>query len=52
MTRRRKPLAFNTTMRNPGRMANFVSILSDYENQILTSDLIFRIEAQFIRQKI
>lgn len=52
MVKSRKPLAFNTTMRNPGRMANFVSILAKYEDRILTSDLIFEIEAQFIRQKI
>lgn len=52
MVERRKPLAFDTTMRNPRRMANFVSILSNYENQILTSDLIIKIEANFIQQKI
>lgn len=52
MGARRKPLAFNTTMRNPARMAQFVSILANYKNQKLTSDLIFEIEAQFIRQKV
>lgn len=52
MVKRRKPLALDTTMRNPQRMANFISILSKYEGKVLTSDLIFRIEAEFIREKI
>lgn len=52
MVNRRKPLAFDTTMRNPARMANFISILRMFEHQMLTSDLIFDIEAEFIRQKV
>lgn len=52
MAERRKPLAFDTTMRNPQRMASFVSIISKYENKKLTSSLILKIEALFIRQKI
>ena len=52
MVNRRKPLAFDTTMRNPARMANFISILRIFEHQTLTSDLIFDIEAEFIRQKV
>lgn len=52
MVDRRKPLAFDTTMRNPARMANFLSILRNFESRELTSDLIFDIEAEFIRQKV
>lgn len=52
MARSRKPLALDTTLRNPARMPKFASILSNYEDQVLDSDLIYKIEADFIRYHI
>lgn len=48
----RKPLSFSTTMRNPERIAGFISCLIPYENQILTSDLIHKIIGNVIRKKL
>ena len=39
----RKPLSFSTTMRNPDRIAGFLDCLLPYENMILTSDVIEKI---------
>ena len=47
----RKPIAFDTTLRNPYRIPDFLSIFKRYEGQILTSELIIKIEAELIRQK-
>ena len=43
MKAKRKPLSFSTTMRNPGRMAGFLNQMKPYENQILTSEIIYKI---------
>lgn len=47
----RKPIAFDTTLRNPYRIPDFISIFKQYEGKKLTSELIIRIEAELIRQK-
>ena len=47
----RKPIAFDTTLRNPYRIPDFISIFKQYEGEILTSELIIKIEAELIRQK-
>ncbi|MDT0736521.1 AlwI family type II restriction endonuclease [Staphylococcus chromogenes] len=48
----RKPISFDTTIRNPERLPYFLSILKEYEGQVLTYDLALEIEAQIIIQKI
>ncbi len=52
MPKRRKPIAFDTTLRNPERIAGFVSVLEKYENEFLNNDLAIEIEAEIIRQKL
>ena len=47
----RKPIAFDTTLRNPYRIPDFISIFKQYEGEVLTSELIIKIEAELIRQK-
>lgn len=47
----RKPIAFDTTLRNPYRIPDFISIFKQYEGEILTGELIIKIEAELIRQK-
>lgn len=47
----RKPIAFDTTLRNPYRIPDFISIFKQYEGELLTSELIIKIEAELIRQK-
>ncbi|KGQ38743.1 AlwI restriction endonuclease [Gallibacterium anatis] len=49
---RRKPISFDTTLRNPERIPQFISVLSEFENQLLTSEVALSIEAEIIRQKI
>ena len=52
MAIRRKPIALDTTIRNPQRIASFLSCIKPYEGQILTEDLILDIEADILRLKI
>lgn len=47
----RKPIAFDTTLRNPYRIPDFISIFKKYEGRVLTSELIIKIEAELICQK-
>lgn len=49
---RRKPISFDTTLRNPTRIPQFISILSQYEGKVLTSDIALELEADIIRKKI
>jgi AlwI restriction endonuclease. len=49
---RRKPISFDTTIRNPERLPPFLSILKEYEGKVLTYDLALEIEAWIIIQKI
>lgn len=47
-----KPLSFSTTMRNPARIANFLQVISVYEGQILTNDIIEEIAISLIQNKL
>lgn len=47
-----KPLSFSTTMRNPERIASFLSCMLEYENQNLTNDLIDKIVKKIIKKKL
>ena len=47
-----KPLSFSTTMRNPERIPGFLNCLKQFENQILTNELIHQIVKVVIYQKI
>lgn len=49
---KRKPLSFNTTLRNPERIAGFLSVLSKYENKILTDEVIKDICCEIISKKL
>ena len=49
---RRKPIALDTTLRNPERIASFLSCIKTYEGQILTHDLVLNIEADILRFKV
>lgn len=48
----RKPITLDTTLRNPERIASFLSIIKPYEGQMLTHELILDIEADILRFKI
>lgn len=48
----RKPISFDTTIRNPERLPQFLSILKKYEGKKLTYDLAIEIESWIIIQKI
>lgn len=52
MKAKRKPLSFSTTMRNPDRIAGFLNQLLPYENQILTSKVIYKIIHNVIKNKL
>jgi hypothetical protein len=34
-----KPLLFTTTMRNPERLKNFLTVLAEYDGKILTNEI-------------
>lgn len=48
----RKPLSFSTTMRNPNRIVSFLNCLLPYENQILTHEVIMKVIANAIKEKL
>lgn len=50
--RRRKPISFDTTLRNPTRIPQFISILSKFEGQIINDKVALELEGEIIRQKI
>lgn len=50
--RKRKPLSFSTTLRNPERIAAFLDILSMFEGQILTNQVIDNICCQIFIKKL
>lgn len=54
MPRRReaeyKPLLFTTTMRNPERLKDFLSILYQYDGEILTNDIIDKVAKELIKE--
>lgn len=47
-----KPLSFSTTMRNPERIAKFLSCLTSFENKTLTNELIDDIVFKIIKNKL
>ena len=47
----RKPIAFDTTLRNPYRIPGFIKLFSEYEGKVLTHDVIIKIEARLIQEK-
>ena len=51
-TRRRKPISFDTTLRNPSRIPQFISVLKLFEGEKINDDIALQIEAEIIRQKI
>lgn len=52
MPNRRKPISFDTTLRNPERIPQFISILSRDEGRIVDDELAIRLEAEIINSKI
>lgn len=47
-----KPLSFSTTMRNPARIASFLQVISVYEGQILTNEIIEEVAIALIQNKL
>lgn len=52
MADRRKPISFNTTLRNPERIPQFLSLLLQYEGQRMTDEVALELEAKIIIHKI
>lgn len=52
MAKQRKPISFDTTLRNPSRIPQFISILSAFEGRQLDSETALEIEAEIIRWKV
>lgn len=50
--RRRKPISFDTTLRNPGRIPQFISILKKFEGKEIDDEIALALEGEIIRQKI
>ena len=46
-----KPLSFSTTMRNPARIAGFLSVLTPFENRNLTHKIIMQVVSRLIETK-
>lgn len=49
---RRKPISFHTTLRNPERIPEFLSILHPYEGEIADKETILKIFADAVRFKL
>lgn len=47
-----KPLSFSTTMRNPSRIADFLTCILPYEGQVLTNDIIHNVALTLIKRKL
>lgn len=52
MAKRRKPISFDTTLRNPSRIPQFISVLSKFEGKIIDDQVALELEGEIIRQKI
>ena len=53
MTKRQseyKPLLFTTTMRNPERLKNFLTVLAEYDCEILTNEIIDKVAKSLIQK--
>lgn len=46
-----KPLLFTTTVRNPERIKNFIKVIANYNNKILTNEIIMKIVKDMIAGK-
>ena len=47
-----KPLLFSTTVRNPERIKEYVKIISNYQGKVLNNDIIMKIIADIIKNKL
>ena len=47
-----KPLSFSTTMRNPARIADFLSCIAPFEGQVLTNEIIQTVAETLIKRKL
>lgn len=47
-----KPLSFNTTLRNPERIAGFLKCIEQFEGKVLTNGLIDGIVKKIINEKL
>lgn len=47
-----KPLSFSTTMRNPDRIAGFMSCIIPFKDKILTNDVITKILKNILKKKL
>jgi hypothetical protein len=45
-----KPLLFTTTMRNPERLKDFLTVFSQYDGKMLTNDIIDNVAKQLIQE--
>jgi hypothetical protein len=45
-----KPLLFTTTMRNPERLKDFLSVLSEYDDKVLTNEIIDKVAKTLIQK--
>lgn len=52
MAERRKPISFDTTVRNPSRIPQFISILSKFEGRVIDDQVALELEGEIIRWKI
>lgn len=52
MAKRRKPISFDTTLREPSRIPQFISILSKFEGKLIDDSIALELEAEIIRQKV
>lgn len=46
-----KPLLFTTTVRNPERIKDFIKVIANYNNKILTNEVIMKIVKDMIAGK-
>lgn len=47
-----KPLSFSTTMRNPARIADFLTCILPFEGQLLTNEIIYKVASLLIKRKL
>ena len=46
-----KPLLFTTTVRNPERIKDFIKVIANYNNKVLTNEVIMKIVKDMIAGK-
>lgn len=47
-----KPLSFSTTMRNPARIADFLTCISPFEGKTLTNQIVIEVAKTLIKRKL